>query len=123
MLSLIESSRGQYPTWKKVCCELPILLYVLILTGFLLPPKLPIPQTLIVGCCGAGFVLAFLLRVSRYSTKREVRLRMEFLASQRVFTQKIEEAKVRVMGLIEKKEFIRRDQLKRVSRYERPPVI
>jgi len=120
--SLIESGEGQYPTWKKACFELPILLYVIVLVGFLMPTKLPKLQVFVVACCGPA-ALAYISRISKYSDRRVARHHAEFIASQQELTQQIEETKVRIMSLAEKMELEKINQSKRVSRYERPPVI
>lgn len=121
--SRIEAREGQYPTWKVVCCELPILLYIFLLAGFLLPTRLKGLQILLVAGSCAALLVSFLIRCFNYSTRHEARERAELLASHAEVIQKIEEAKVRVMTLVEKEAFLKANQPKRVSRYERPPVI
>jgi predicted MFS family arabinose efflux permease len=121
--SLIESHQGRYPTWKVVFFEAPAYLYTLLLICFLLPSKLSNINVFLVLLVCVGVVLTFILRVNRYEIKRLARQRAEVLVSHQVVAQRIEEARVQVMTLIEKEKLRSRHSPKRVSRYERPPVI
>lgn len=120
----VTQSRGcRVPTWRVVLGELPLLIYIFLFVGFLMPPKLPDLQILIIGCSAATLLVAFLIRVFNYSTRHEARERAELLAAHQEAARTIEEAKVRVMSLVEKERFLEATKPKRVSRYERPPVI
>jgi hypothetical protein len=123
IMSLIESRGGRYPTWKVVCCELPILVYTLLFLGFILPPKLPTPQVLLLAGFTAALLVAFLLRVFRYGIRREAHERAQLLASNDEVKKEIEEARVQVMSAMEREALLKAAKPKRKSRYERDLVI
>lgn len=123
IIELVESREYRYPTWKVGCCEAPIVLYIILLSAFLLPPKLSWLHVLGVVSSYLALVQAFMLRLRIYNTRREAREHARLLAVSAEVSKKVEGVKVRVMDLMERERLLKAIRPKSKSRYERDPVI
>ena len=123
IIELVESREYRYPTWKVGCCEAPIVLYIILLSAFLLPTRLSWLQVLGEMSSYVALVVSFMIRLRIYNTRREAREHARLLAVSAEISKKVESVKVHVMDLMERERLLKAVRPKPKSRYERDPVI